>query len=135
MRRTNTTQAKEEIKAYILAHANYEDLGLQKGASFEVVAQALRDRIEREVGGPSSHWKNRYEMFQYWCSGLPGALDTCYYYNRSAVDDLGDICGETKEERSRYSEAEAEDMLTRLLCREIYGAKEPEHSIDEIERD
>ena len=54
-----------------------------------------------------------------WCSGLPGVLDTCYYYNRSAVDDLGAILEETDEERARYTEEQAEKMLTTLIYREL----------------
>lgn len=29
------------------------------------------------------------QVFIDWCQGLPSILDTCYYYNRSAVADLG----------------------------------------------
>lgn len=50
---------------------------------------------------------------------MPSILDTCYYYNRSAVDDLGAILEETAEEKARYSEAQAETLLTSLIYREL----------------
>ena len=53
--------------------------------------------------------------FTDWCSGLPSILDTCYYYNRSAVDDLGEILEETEQERSKYTEEQAEKQLTILI--------------------
>lgn len=46
-------------------------------------------------------------------------LDTCYYYNRSAVDDLGAILEETEEEKARFTEQEAEQLLTDLIYREL----------------
>ena len=54
-----------------------------------------------------------------WCQGLPSVIDTCYYYNRSAVEDLGDILEETEEERNRYTEQDAERLLSCLIYREI----------------
>ena len=50
---------------------------------------------------------------------MPSILDTCYYYNRSAVYDLGAILEETAEEKARYNEAQAETLLTSLIYREL----------------
>ena len=69
--------------------------------------------------------EKRYEcgtesvVFADWCAGLPSVLDTCYYYNRSAAKDLGNILEETETEYSRYSEADAEKLLTSLIYREL----------------
>lgn len=46
----------------------------------------------------------------------------CYYYNRSAVDDLGEILEETDEEKAKYSEQQAEELLSRLIYREMEEA-------------
>ena len=62
---------------------------------------------------------NEQERFTDWAQGLPSILDTCYYYNRSAVDDLGAILEETAEEKARYSEQNAEQLLTALIYREL----------------
>ena len=37
-------------------------------------------------------------------AGLPSVLDTCYFYNRSAVDDLGAILEETESEKAKRGE-------------------------------
>jgi hypothetical protein len=62
---------------------------------------------------------NEFAAFTGWCQGLPSVVDTCYYYNRSAVDDLGRMLEETEAEKARFSEAEAEQRLTWLLYREL----------------
>lgn len=52
---------------------------------------------------------NEYVAFADWCAGLAGVLDTRYYYNRSAVDNLGAILEETDEEKAKYTEDQAEN--------------------------
>ena len=51
--------------------------------------------------------------------GNSRALDYCYWYNRSAVDDLGNILQQTSEKKAKYTEGQAEKELTRLIYREI----------------
>lgn len=58
-------------------------------------------------------------VFVDWCQGLPSVLDTCYYYNRSAVADLGDILEQSERERAQYTEAQAEWLLTHLIYQEL----------------
>ena len=58
-----------------------------------------------------------------WAQGLPSVLDTCYFYNRSAVDDLGDILEETQEERNKHTETDAEQCLTRLIYKVLIYIK------------
>ena len=62
-------------------------------------------------------WKSYYEIFVEWLQGLP--LEFTYYYHPIAVRDLGNILEETEEERSRYSESDAENALSHLIYREI----------------
>ena len=59
------------------------------------------------------------QVFIDWAQGLPSVLDTCYYYNRSAVDDLGAILEQSEREKAQYSEQQAEQMLTHLIYREL----------------
>ena len=59
------------------------------------------------------------QVFTEWAQGLPSVLDTCYYYNRSAVDDLGAILEQSEREKAQYSEQQAEQMLTHLIYREL----------------
>lgn len=59
------------------------------------------------------------DLFIEWCQGLPSVLDTCYYYNRSAVDDLASILEQNEQEKSKFTESQAEERLTYLIFREI----------------
>ena len=58
------------------------------------------------------------DLFEDYAAGLPlgGLFD---YYLHSAIDTLGDILEESEAEREKYSEEEAEKMLTRLIYREM----------------
>lgn len=125
MLRSNSKKARENLRTYIMDHfdpSNYDDVN-QEPETFQEVATIIWEifQIEkyysleaiRKYGIPMQ------KVFSDWCGGLPSILDTCYYYNRSAADDLGLILEETDEEKARYSEAQACETLTRLIYREI----------------
>lgn len=124
MLRTNSKKAIENIKAYIIEHFDGENYGIETPATFKEVATIIYNTFVNEVWEYSKAYYHFNELagFEYWVSGLPSIIDTCYYYNRPAVDDLGDILEETIEERNRYSEQDAERVLTLLIYREIKKA-------------
>ena len=62
---------------------------------------------------------SKYTLFEEWVSGLCSALPSDYYYNVSAVDLLGGWLDQTDDEKSKYSEDQAERMITKLLYREL----------------
>lgn len=118
MLRTNTKKAKENIRKYIIEHYDVEDYEMENSNNFDIVKGQIWSIFMNEVG----KWNgSHYDSFKYWCQGLPSALDTCYYYNRSAVEDLGEILEESEEERNHYSEEQAEERLTYLIYRELRG--------------
>lgn len=143
MLRSNSKQARENIRAYIVDHfdgTNYapdfdyieqaqkENAGgIRNVDIFSMVAHAIAATFYNEKLRYDNRFKagrlSRYELFEDWCSGLPSILDTCYYYNRSAVDDLGDILQENDAEKAKYTEQQAEKRLTQLIYREIYSVK------------
>jgi hypothetical protein len=71
------------------------------------------------VGDFRYYKNNECAAFTDWCAGLPSVLDTCYYYNRSAVADLAAILEETPAEAERFTETQAEELLTALIYREL----------------
>ena len=87
----------------------------------EIFCEEKSYEIKKNYGIPT------FEVFRDWAQGLALGNLFCYYYNRSAVDDLGAILEETEEEKSRYSEQEAEEMLTRLIFREMQKAYNKKH--------
>ena len=143
MLRSNSKQARENIRAYIVSHfdgTNYEPefdyieqarkdnaQGIRNVDIFSMVAHAIAATFYDEKCRYDSRFNagrlSRYDLFEDWCAGLPSILDTCYYYNRSAVDDLGNILEESDTEKAKYTEQQAEKRLTQLIYREIYSVK------------
>lgn len=139
MLRTNSKKARENIKKYIVDNfdgTNYapdydyieeaikdNEAGRRNVDIFSLVAHAIIDTFGREYLIPHNRYNagkmSTAELFEEWAAGLPSILDTCYYYNRSAVDDLGAILEETEAEKAKYNETQAEQLLTRLIYREI----------------
>lgn len=111
----NTTVTTTTILALEKRHENGENIDM-----FSVYANAIFSIMYDEVIENDNRKLSIQEYFEYWCKGLPSCFDTGYYYNRSAVDDLGDILRQTVLQRSKYTESQAQHMLTRLIFRELY---------------
>lgn len=122
MLKTNSKKVKEKIKNYIIKLYNNEGYNVPKATTFEEMKENIKKAsyntvIKYELMRRST----LFDAFECWCSGLPYLLDTAdYYCYNSAIDILGDILEETEEERSRFSELEAEKKLTYLIFREIF---------------
>lgn len=123
MLKTNSKKARENIQQYIINHFTPESYTDEKTDGFENIARFILDTFRSEKYSTKEDYKyyNGCEplAFRDWCQGLPSVLDTCYYYNRSAIEDVAVILEETAEEKNRYSEAEAEKLLTALIYREL----------------
>lgn len=121
MLRTNCKKALENIQAYILENTDVTGYDkYEQPETFEQAALIIWDEFQTakqyELCRPRT---NIQECFTDWCAGLPSIIDTCYYYNRSAVNDLAKLLNETEAEASRFTETEAERQLTWLIFREI----------------
>lgn len=119
MLKTNTKKARQNVREYIVNHfdpSDYDGGDTVNCDDFGEVARFILDTFESEKFYDRG---NRQELFEDWAQGLPSVLDTCYYYNRSAVDDLGAILEETDAEKSKYSEQQAEHVLTYLIYSEL----------------
>ena len=123
MLRTNTKKAAANIRAYIMDGFTPEGYTDNPPQEFSEVAAFILDTFRNEKYRCSQDVRYYHgcerSAFRDWCAGLPGILDTCYYYNRSAVDDLGAILEETEEEKARFTEQEAEQLLTDLIYKEL----------------
>lgn len=124
MLKSNSKKAIENIRDYIMTDADYiaeqsnytisED---NKEAVMLMMWDCFKDEKRYEI--ERNYHCASYPIFKDWASGLALGGLFCYYYNRSAVDDLGAILEETEAEKAKYSESEAEEMLTRLIYREL----------------
>lgn len=119
MLKTNSKRARANIQAYITRNFDGSGYDITAETFPEIAAAVLR--IFRAEKANDNYYKASPEKarFSDWAAGLPSILDTCYYYNRSAVDDLGAILEETDQEKSRYTEQQASAMLTDLIYREL----------------
>lgn len=124
MLRTNSKQARENIRQYIIENFTPENYTDEEITGFENIAKFILDVFKSEYYN-CDYITRRYtqaEAFKDWCSGLPSVLDTCYYYNRSAVEDVKSILEETDAEANNYTEQQAEELLTSLIYRELMRA-------------
>ena len=118
--KTNSKKARENIQKYIMDNFNGENYKLKTPETFLETAEIILDIFRREYSDKRYSGK---ENFVNWAAGLPSILDTCYYYNRSAVDDLGGILEESETEKSRFTEMQAEELLSSLIYRELIKAE------------
>ena len=115
-----TKKAIGNIRAYIMDNFTPENYTRNPPKDFPGVAAFILDTFRKEKMSDFRYRDcNEFAAFTDWCQGLPSVLDTCYYYNRSAVEDLGAILEETEEEKTRFTEPEAERRLTWLIYREL----------------
>lgn len=128
MLKTNSKKAAENIRAYIVNNFTPEGYTDNPPKDFPKIAAFILDTFRREKYYLPEDFRyyNGCELLAFWdwCAGLPSVLDTCYFYNRFAVDDLGAILEETEQEKALYTEQQAEQLLTDLIYRELLkGAK------------
>lgn len=121
MLRTNSKKAIENIRAYIMRNYDGENYGYETPSTFTETAKIIMQTFHKEYVKHNCYkGRKPYQtLFEEWSSGLPSILDTCYYYNRSAVSDVASILEETEEESAKYTEADAEKLLTWLIYREL----------------
>lgn len=124
MLKTNTKKACENIRAYITS--NYDPTGYElnhAGETWNEIATNILETFRKEKYYSLEYMQrariSEQTVFTEWAAGLPSILDTCYFYNRSAVDDLAKILEETENEKAKHSEHDAEMCLTHLIYREL----------------
>ena len=120
MLRTNSKKAVANIRNYIVNNFDGSNYGVVTPETFEETAKIIYEifKIE-EFQHPR---ESEQSLFINWCQGLPSILDTCYYYNRSAIEDVAIILEETETEANKYTEAQAEELISKLMYREIKKA-------------
>lgn len=114
MLKTNSKQARQNVQNYIITNASeYITECYELPTEGKAIFSSIAEIYKQEYREPMTQ-----ENFTKWAQGLPcgGLFD---YYLHSAVNDLGDILEETEEERNRYTEQQAERILSYLIYREI----------------
>ena len=125
MIRTNSKKAKENIFSYIKDHSTdflSDNYGIEASdGELYTVIWSIFEKEARPHDGRNAKTPLNI-VFEEWASGLAMGSLFDFWYNRPAVDDLAAILEETPEEAAKYTESDAEKMLTRLIYREISAA-------------
>ena len=138
MLKTNSKKAKENLKKYIMEYSEPSFIDAMEYAketeenfnykidSFSDRCKYLYNRFKEEYCNDWNikQYKSYQEVFNQWTRGLPVGGLFCYWYNREAKDDLQMILEETEQEKNKYTEEQAENLLTNLIYREILKNKE-----------
>lgn len=123
MLKTNSKKATENIRAYIMENFSAESYTETQPETWPEIARFILKTFRSEkyncINDYRYYHMNEYSAFFDWCAGLPTLLDTCYFYNRSAIKDLSRILEETETESSKYDESDAEKLLTTLIYRAL----------------
>lgn len=121
MLRSNSKAVSEKIRCWIMENADfsgYDEWESLDTSNYNAVCKALLETCEKEKF--YSSYPSKAAMLEDWFCGLPSVLDTAHYiYRANAVDMLGEWLEETESEKARFSESDAEKMISRLLIREI----------------
>lgn len=117
MLKTNSKMVIERIHKYIIDGVDHEYFNIEADPDFNTACKMILTACENEKFYNRS--RSGFETFKDWAQGLPSAFNTCYYYNVSAVDLLGAWLEESESEKAKYSESEAEEMITKLIYREL----------------
>ena len=129
MLKTNAKKTKINVMKYIRQDLDYlkeylgsrcEEIDLNNDKH---ICTIIWDIFTKEMSYELKKCAAVYDVFVSWAQGLALGQLFCYYYNRSAVDDLAEILEETDEEKSKYLEFEAEELLTKLIFRTIQEQK------------
>lgn len=126
MIRSNSKEAIKKIRKYILdnfdpeVYEEYSHIDTEAPEAWEQVKEAIKETVYNEKIKHDKRRLSKQAYFTEWAAGLPSLLATCYFINRSAVDDLAAILEETEEEKNRFTEEQAEEKITWLMFREIY---------------
>ena len=117
MLRSNSKAVVAKIRKYIVDEIDPDYFGLDEAPDFPTACKLILTACENEKRYNRS--RSGFDTFKDWAQGLPSAFNTMYYYNVPAVDLLADWMEETEAEKAKYSESEAEEMITRLIYREL----------------
>ena len=129
MLKTNSKKVKETIKTYIIDQFKIwcddnikydDDLKNADLNNYEIACNKIVEKFYKEgvKGIKYSRSATLQDKFYDWCSGMIYIINTDYFLG-TAVDLLGEWLEETEEEKARYTESQAQKLITNLLYREI----------------
>ena len=116
-----TKQTKENLRIYITNNYDPSNYDLDDCRDFSCIAKNILATFRSEKRYSLNHYE--FGKFEDWCQGLPSILDTCYYYNRSAADDLIYLFPDNENEINKLSDEQAQKLLTKIIYRALKEAE------------
>lgn len=116
-----TKQTKENLRIYITDNYDPSNYDLDDCRDFSCIAKNILETFRSEKR--YSNYYFEFNKFEDWCQGLPSILDTCYYYNRSAADDLVFLFPDNENEINKLSDEQAQKLLTKIIYRALKEAE------------
>ena len=122
MLKTNSKKTIENTRAYVIECANLSDYGIQDQFTpdnWKAFQEAYIPIIRKELfyrmpeNAPVS-----FATFKHYMQGLPSSFE--YFLGENALNYLAEILEETEEEKNRFTEEEAENLITKLIYRELF---------------
>ena len=125
--RTNSKQARENIRKFIVENFNYEqfldDTGENLEHDFEVVKRVILDTFNKAKYYSDSYAVSRgirpAVVFHDWVTGLPLYFIADDIVLGNANETLGAILNQTESEREKFSEMDSMNLLIDLIYREL----------------
>lgn len=129
MLKTNSKAVKNKIAEYIFTHFQPYDEDLNDPtynfSNISDICLYIWDKfIDVEYASPSQRRFYGFSVqtaFDNWLRGLPSILTPLYLYSSpDAVTTVGDILEQTLEERNKYTETQAENLMNYMIYKFIY---------------
>lgn len=124
MLKTNNKKVKAKIEQYVrqaaeyLVDCRYSQADGADLSNYNELCAVIYDIFKAE----KYRYGESFDIFTEWAQGLALNLFD-YYYNVSAVQLVGDILEQTEQERNKYTERQAELLMTKLIYRSIIENK------------
>lgn len=120
--KANSKEVKEAVKNYIIESfhdSDFEQWHNVHVTDYNTICNIVLSAFWEEKIELDKRNLSEFSYFEEWCSGLPSIIGCEYYYNISAVDLLGSWLHQTESEKNKYSESDAELLITKLIYREL----------------
>ena len=122
MVKTNSAAAIKGIRAFIVSNYSPENYDMGETEDLQKIAHNVISCFLQEKAKNDKRNMTYHDLFLEWMAGLSSIIHAEYILNASAIDILGDILQQTEKERYRYTEQQAEDLMSTLIWRELLKA-------------